>query len=457
MTTIDINSVRPVLRPVPGDGILARQGDLVLLCDASAEWAPQVTRLLDTLGEVAARGDGRDLCRRLTHLLSDDGDNGAYPALCAFGPCSDGWAVLVHGRALATLSGPVGPIHLDGRESVTCVNRLVDPDVTLTSVRLGEEVTDRDADDWSVLQSGVIRAGGVLAADTAPTAPTAPPVGPLLNVPPTPPVGPLLDMPPSADTGHPEQCGCAACVAASVSAARTGHCACAACLPPTDRPSAPPPVPAPSPPVPSAPPAGPDASPVSAPPVSASDAPSVLIHPISAPPVTGPAASPSPAGPHAAPRPTVLGVRCRDGHLNDPRAPYCGTCGLSNANGSLDPEPGPRPPLGVLTFDDGSTYPLDRGYLLGRAPDGRDGAETGCEPLAVDDRQASVSRVHARIDIDGWDVRLTDNGSTNGTFVWAEERNQWDRLRPGVPVVVTPGTWLRIGLRTLRYHSHRGI
>jgi len=191
--------------------------------------------------------------------------------------------------------------------------------------------------------------------------------------------------------------------------------------------------------------------------VSASDAPSVLIHPISAPPATGSAAAPSPAGQHSAPRPTVLGVRCRDGHLNDPRAPYCGTCGLSNANGSLDPEPGPRPPLGVLTFDDGSTYPLDRGYLLGRAPDGCDDAGAGCEPLAVDDQQASVSRVHARIDIDGWDVRLTDNGSTNGTFVWAEARNQWDRLRPGVPVVVAPGTWLRIGLRTLRYHSHRGI
>ncbi|RKN47826.1 FHA domain-containing protein [Micromonospora endolithica] len=458
--TIDINSVRPVLRPVPGDGILARQGDLVLLCDASAEWAPQVNRLLDTLGEVAARGDGRDLCRRLTHLLSDDGDAGGYPALCAFGPCPDGWAVLLHGRALATLSGPVGPIHLDGRESVTCVNRLVDPDVTLTSVRLGEEATDRDADDWSVLQSGVIRAGGVLAADAAaPTSP-APPVGPLLNVPPpAPPVGPLLNVPPPVSSGHPRMCGCAACVAAPATTGHPEQCACTACLPPaTDRPPA-------TPTAPPVPPTGPDVAsalvqPVSAPPAPDPDAPSVPVHPISAPPATGPAAPEGPgprAGAGPAPTPTVLGVRCRDGHLNDPRAPYCGTCGLSNANGGLDPEPGPRPPLGVLTFDDGSTYPLDRGYLLGRSPDSGDGGDGGCEPLAVDDRDASVSRVHARVDIDGWDVRLTDNGSTNGTFVWVEERNQWDRLRPGVPVVVAPGSWLRIGLRTLRYHSHRGI
>jgi hypothetical protein len=157
------------------------------------------------------------------------------------------------------------------------------------------------------------------------------------------------------------------------------------------------------------------------------------------------------------PESVVLGLSCASGHFNDPRVPYCTSCGMSMVQVTHEPQPGVRPPLGVLVLDDGKTYPLDQGYVLGRDPGRDESAGAGRRrPLGLG-AEASVSRVHARIDIDGWDVVLTDAGSTNGTYVWSEPDGQWHPVPPARPVVIRPGTWVRIGPRTLRYTSHRGV
>jgi hypothetical protein len=379
-----------MLRPVLGDGILARQADLVLLCESGRRGAPRAAALLDTLSSVAAAGgDGADLCRRLAHLLTADGYDGA-PSLCAFGPAAGGLAVLVHGRAAASLVGPDGAIRLDGRDAVTCIDRLVPHEVTLVSAELGDEPRDLMPDPWARLQAGVVRASAVVAdhkpartddqvrapiPESAPVTPAAPPqeTPPPATLPPA--TSPPVELPSAAvaDGAHPDGCDCDVCQA-------------------------------------------PDGS------------------------------------------RTILGITCGNGHFNDPRVPYCTNCGMSMVNVPREPHVGVRPPLGVLVLDDGSTYPLDQGYVLGRRPELADVVSTGeHRALRMGDAEDSISRVHARVDIDGWDVLLTDTESTNGTYVWSESDRRWQPVHPNQPVPIMPGTWVRVGRRSLRYTSHRGV
>ena len=97
----------------------------------------------------------------------------------------------------------------------------------------------------------------------------------------------------------------------------------------------------------------------------------------------------------------VIGVLCKHGHFNDPKVPYCSVCGISMTQLTRVPAPGPRPPLGVLTLDDGTAYPLERGYVLGRTPARDELVRSGrASPLPLADR--TVSRVHARVLPNGW-------------------------------------------------------
>ena len=150
----------------------------------------------------------------------------------------------------------------------------------------------------------------------------------------------------------------------------------------------------------------------------------------------------------------VIGVHCKDGHFNDPDVPYCSVCGISMIQLTRVPAHGTRPPLGVLVLDDGVGYPLERGYVLGRRP-ARDGlVRSGrANPLPLADR--TVSRVHARVLPDGWDVILTDVGSTNGTWVCPPGGHFWSAVPAGAGVPLMPGARLRIGTRHIRYDSYR--
>lgn len=424
---------QPALRLVQGDGIVARQAGLVLLCGDD----PRATALLDTLADVvAAGGDGAELCRRLAHLISARGDS---PPVCAFGPAAGGLAVLVSGSAVASLTGPAGAARLAGRDSLTCVDRLLPGDVTLVSATVGDE--PGAPDPWARLESGTARASAVVTGEPAAHAcERSPGIGPVLNLTPAQlagrcdcggpvdeavPVSPAVQatrpaaaatpsvtqpeppsaQPPAASPGsgsHPAGCTCAGCAAPD--AGHPAGCTCAGC-----------------------------AAPGAGRPDGCGD-------------TTG-----------AVPEAVVLGLACTAGHFNDPRVPYCTGCGMSMVQVTSPPQPGVRPPLGVLVLDDGTTYPLDQGYVLGRDP-ARDElvGEGRYRPLALG-MEGSVSRVHARIDIDGWDVVLTDTGSTNGTYVWSEPDGQWFSVPPTRPVVIRPGTWVRIGPRALRYTSHRGV
>jgi hypothetical protein len=149
-----------------------------------------------------------------------------------------------------------------------------------------------------------------------------------------------------------------------------------------------------------------------------------------------------------APEPTaaveqVMGIRCSRNHFNNPSAGYCQVCGISMVHLTQRLEPGPRPTLGFVVFADGATYAVDRPYLIGRHPRAR--SESGLTPLAAQDVTQSVSREHAELRLDGWDVHYVDLGSTNGSYRWNPGSNTWDRLEPGTPAVLESGTTISVG------------
>lgn len=156
-------------------------------------------------------------------------------------------------------------------------------------------------------------------------------------------------------------------------------------------------------------------------------------------------------GAPAAPGPPIVeGVLCDLGHLNDVAAARCRECAapLSLADGRR--HTGPRPPLGLLVFDDGATYVLDTDYVIGRAPGGDPLVVAGrARPLALDDDERTVSRVHAELRLEGWQVLLSDRGSTNGTFWWDGAAERWVRLVPSEARRLQPGDRAAIGRRVL--------
>jgi hypothetical protein len=168
-----------------------------------------------------------------------------------------------------------------------------------------------------------------------------------------------------------------------------------------------------------------------------------------------PGPEPAPAG-ETATHALIEGVYCRDGHFNDPDQRYCQICGISMAQLTQVTRLGPRPPLGVLLLDDGSTLRLDADYVVGREPEvDQDVAAHRARSLRISGPASGVSRRHVRVRLTGWRVELEDLHSANGTFVHRPGAGEPEQLTPGVPVVVPPGARIDVGRRWFRYESHR--
>lgn len=153
-------------------------------------------------------------------------------------------------------------------------------------------------------------------------------------------------------------------------------------------------------------------------------------------------------------RKMVQGIMCSRHHFNSPDSAYCSSCGISMVHATHNLVTRERPPLGFLVFDDGSTFTLDDRYVLGREPE-TDPLVQGEEarPIPLEDPQMSVSRVHAEIQLVGWDVQLMDRGSTNGTHVLNDRGDGWDRLVANQPRTVQPGARIAVGQRTFVYET----
>ncbi|GAA1225879.1 FHA domain-containing protein [Pseudonocardia alaniniphila] len=156
--------------------------------------------------------------------------------------------------------------------------------------------------------------------------------------------------------------------------------------------------------------------------------------------------------------PQVRGHLCPRGHLNDPRAQFCLSCGSRVEDGGGGLVSGPRPPLGMLIFDDGVTHTVDADHLVGRMPEADPRVRAGSlRSLLIEDPSGAVSRVHAEIRLNGWDVLLVDSGSRNGTFVAGPGESAWTPLPARQSRWLVPGTRVRLGGRTFLFEAPPGV
>ncbi len=153
----------------------------------------------------------------------------------------------------------------------------------------------------------------------------------------------------------------------------------------------------------------------------------------------------------------VLGINCSQGHHNHPEAIYCSQCGTKmGVHHTAVLIIGPRPPLGVLVVDDGTTYSLNQDLVIGREPTSHDDVIAGtATPMILTDDSLSLSRKHARIVLAGWSVAVQDLGSSNGTYISRHGQAEvWNKIESGATVPLEPRDRLRIGGRVIQVELH---
>lgn len=496
---------RQGLWSVPGDGVLARQGDLILL--SAIDERGLLDSLLDLLAKTSqAGGDGRRYVDAVEDLIESDetwgaGDEGQPgPAVVAFGPAEAGLAVTVSGTAWAEITTAHGSDRLVAAQPATVLRCLVG--VPVYAVRgglgTGSALGDR-TDRFSRLERGTIRAGGLSYHSGLTAAAAAPPpqgtAAPEATPPPMPDVtaldmagpdsaaaadvaapGPAADEAGAWEQPYPVEPSAVQPEAAEPHAAGAAEPGAAepevtepeaiepealepealeteAFEPEAVEPTALPEADQYHPPteksqVPDFEPALAAEQPGAAQPVREATGPADL-------PPSPDADTPLDALGAAADAPIVLGVYCKNGHFGDPNARSCVVCGVSRGRRGPAPQPGPRPPLGALVLDDGSALELSADCVIGREPALDPSVAAGeAQPLAIVD--SAVSRIHARIHLDGWQVFLIDLGSVNGTRIRLPGKRSEQALEPNVPVPLQSGTRVLVGTQGFQYEAHRG-
>lgn len=340
--------------PLAGQGIIARYGALVAVTDGlGADSDLLLSVVTETAGQA---GDGSEFVIRAARAALSADQRAAWA--CAGVTADGGLAVLVHGRAAATVRVDDGPeVTLAVSESMLPVTRTF-AGSTVAAVLVIGGAAPPDERFW--LGDGVVRGGGI--AVTASAGRAAP------HEPHDRPAGwhqPTMDTPGIGEAGE------------------------------TGKPGA--------------------------------GAGGVL----------------------------VKGTLCASGHFNDPGARSCRECGVGMEQPPRHLEWRPRPPLGELVLDDGTRVTLDGDYVLGREPtlDGEVLAGR-VRPLRINDPNGTVSRLHLKVSLVGWQVEVSDLGSANGSVLQTpgEERV----LTPFEPAVIEPGARVGIGNRSIQYVVDQG-
>jgi hypothetical protein len=443
------------LFPVPGDGVLARRADLILLC--SLEDSQPADDLLDLLEQIAAAGgDGREFTDAIAGALEVAA---ARPSVLAFGRSGSGLAVIVSGAAWADVTTADGTARIESGDPNVLLRGAVRSVVRgvrggLSPADVGVASTDR----FSRLDAGTVRAGGLSyysggqAAGLPPSAvrgaqvPVADISAAQTSAVEVPQAGGRGAEPAAAPVAESAQERQATQVWSEPSASQPGTAEDLGRAV-TARPEA-------------------DQGQAFEPAQPAEPFEAVLLLDAGSgggvdAPVREPLAKvkdmPPGSTSYVSVGPLIQGVYCKNGHFDDPEALFCAICGISMNQQTLVPRPGERPPLGVLLLDDGSVFQLDTDYVVGREPSlDASVAEGKARPLRISDETGIVSRVHARVHLEGWRVLVTDLGSANGTRVLLPGQQADQPLVPQVSIVLATGSQVDLGGRGFRYESHRG-
>lgn len=147
----------------------------------------------------------------------------------------------------------------------------------------------------------------------------------------------------------------------------------------------------------------------------------------------------------------IRGVRCKNGHFNHPEARYCAQCGIGMVQETKNLIYDARPPLGIIVFNDGSTYLMDADYVVGRDPANDPAVLTGkARPIRLEDDDR-VSRAHLSLWRDGWDVYVIDH-SANGTEKFQD--GDWRSLMSEQRERLEPGTEVKLSTYQFTYESN---
>lgn len=463
---------------LPGAHLVARVPGIVVVIrrdgTAGEAAAADLLGLIRTAAVDAAPAPGRDLARRLTEWVVR---TRSVPGFGTVAATEDGIAVFLHGDVgVAELPEPgcvatadADRLHLSGRTAAFTVDRLLPWPAGPLVLAAGTATDPAEPDTsigvlgWSGLVEGLVPGDGIVLG--APRTAAGTPAGRHASLPPS------VQIPSPAKSAEPASSG----PVRGEPEPTQGHRAAR----PVREPTAEHPIPDPRPePEPAGPAGVPDgrrfiSTPLTPPPAPPSDEPVQLRpprlseqifgsheHEKQRPPLPmpdqGANAKPARSRPDAAGPAHVLvkGFRCSRNHHNDPRVSFCSVCGIRMDQRTGVLVDGRRPPLGLLVLDIGSTFVLDDNYLLGRNPEVDEAViSSRLRPIRLDDDSGTLSRVHAEIRLEGWDVLLADRGSANGTFLAGAGQSGWTRLAPRRPVVLTPGTHVRIGRRVFTFES----
>ncbi len=161
--------VLPGLWPIQGEGVLARQGDLILLMHPAG--GTFTDRLLDVLAEAArARDDGL----RFTELVAAEFDADAAaaesagdrsgPAVVAFGPAGGGTAVAVYGTGWADITTTSGAQRLTPGEPYGRLRCVLPSGLIMVSAGVQPVAQDSETDPYLRLADGMVRAVALVFA-----------------------------------------------------------------------------------------------------------------------------------------------------------------------------------------------------------------------------------------------------------------------------------------------------
>lgn len=139
--------------------------------------------------------------------------------------------------------------------------------------------------------------------------------------------------------------------------------------------------------------------------------------------------------------PTVQALVCPSQHANPPQLSVCRVCAAAL---NTPPVHIARPILGSLRFSNGSRVPLDRPVLIGRNPKVEGGLAGEIPQVVRLDVGPGLSRTHASVRLEGWQVLLEDLNSANGTIVRLPGREP-RRLHPGEPILLEIGSDVDFG------------
>lgn len=151
--------------------------------------------------------------------------------------------------------------------------------------------------------------------------------------------------------------------------------------------------------------------------------------------------APTEVSPPAMGGPTVQAVLCASGHANPAHFAKCRICGQGL---SAAPVIVARPKMGRLVMSSGQVVVLDRPAIIGRKPKAEGRMPNEVPQLIALEVGQGLSRSHAMIHLEQWQVLLEDLDSANGTIVTLPGREP-RRLHAGEPVLLEHGTIVDLG------------